>query len=83
MRILFYLTAIISTHQILTNSFRFCTKVSSFLRRGKKNLVFFATTEEVSKKMSKNKAKTEVIEVNYNVTRASGFILEGYSCLHV
>ena len=44
----------------------------------RKSVTLSAKPEEViSNKMSKSKVKTESVEIDYDVTRSSGFVLQG------
>ena len=70
---------VVSTYQILTTAYHFnpTRLIRNF--KARKNCLTLSAKPEVidTAKMSKNKAKIEPNEISYDVTRTSGYVLEG------
>ena len=79
MHIILYCMVVVSTFQNLTLGFKLTTGRFAHNLRVKKTSIWLSSKPEpsASTKMSKNKVKTELAEVAYDVIRPSGFVLEG------
>ena len=70
---------VVSTYQIFATAYHFnpTRLIRNF--KARKNCITLSAKPEVidTAKMSKNKVKIEPNEVSYDVTRTSGYVLEG------